>query len=377
MGSRHITISAIDAVTCIRRGLDDAALMERYQVSAHELQVIFERLIEEGYINRTEIDARSGHISCSVTVSTNGRKQSCGPVEKTIVKASDAMELIRAGMDDAGLMRKYALSAKGLQSLFTKLVANGYISEAEIQTRLLNRSSPIAVEDELPKRPAPDEQDDAVEPGPHHMQTTGPESLLFAAAGPNGNGTSHKTHSTENEPQAGFLPRSRYEIRHRRSGETIYSGDAVSLGALVQQAVADGIDLSDVDLSGADLSRADLSGARLARADLTKANLVGADLTGAQLPGAVMVSAELYGATLYKANLSDANLADSNLTRAHAVWSFMKGVNLSESNLTKADLAGANLAGADVFQAIFDRTNLTGAFLDGAELQTAKLTAAN
>jgi uncharacterized protein YjbI with pentapeptide repeats len=358
--------------------MDDAGLMERFEVSAHELHMIFERLVQDGYISRTELDSRATLETSSVTVTTHDKKKPGGAVKKKIVIAAEAMEHIRSGISDAGLMREFNISARGLQSLFTKLVAHGYLGEAEIQARLVNRSSTISVEDELAER-SDRTDDDTTDSRAYGLHEMGPEALLFAAYGPNGNGKSSlKVNGNGvNRNGDGVFKRERFEIRHRNSGELVYAGDEVSLGALVQKAVSAGTDLSDCDLSGVDLARANLVGARLARADLTKANLVGADLTGAYLAGATMISAELYGATLYKANLADADLSDSNLSKVHAVWSFLKGANLSESNLTRADFAGANLAGAELFQAIFDQTNLTGAHLNGAELRTARVTAAN
>lgn len=43
---------------------------------------------------------------------------------------------IRAGMDDAGLMKNYRLSAKGLQSLFRKLLEMGSIESSELLKRI-------------------------------------------------------------------------------------------------------------------------------------------------------------------------------------------------------------------------------------------------
>ncbi|MEW6347707.1 MAG: ankyrin repeat domain-containing protein [Thermodesulfobacteriota bacterium] len=51
---------------------------------------------------------------------------------KPIIDVKDALHDIRMGMDDAELMQKYRLSAKGLQSLFTKLLGLGVISQYEL-----------------------------------------------------------------------------------------------------------------------------------------------------------------------------------------------------------------------------------------------------
>ncbi|MFH1118022.1 MAG: zinc ribbon domain-containing protein [Pseudomonadota bacterium] len=54
---------------------------------------------------------------------------------KPKIDAKQALEDIRSGMDDQTLMDKYAISAKGLESLFKKLIDLGVISRQEIDQR--------------------------------------------------------------------------------------------------------------------------------------------------------------------------------------------------------------------------------------------------
>jgi hypothetical protein len=54
---------------------------------------------------------------------------------KPKIKARDAVRDIRSGMTDTGLMEKYGLSAKGLQSLFLKLLEAKAITHAEMNQR--------------------------------------------------------------------------------------------------------------------------------------------------------------------------------------------------------------------------------------------------
>jgi len=56
--------------------------------------------------------------------------------KRTKVAGSQVVNDIRAGMDDAGLMKKYRLSAKGLQSLFRKLLEMGRIEPSELLQRI-------------------------------------------------------------------------------------------------------------------------------------------------------------------------------------------------------------------------------------------------
>ncbi len=65
----------------------------------------------------------------------------------------------------------------------------------------------------------------------------------------------------------------RLEIKNRFTDEVIFNGDAPSIAALLEEAVALEVDLAEARLAGENLSKANLSGARLALADLSKANL--------------------------------------------------------------------------------------------------------
>ena len=76
------------------------------------------------------------------------------------------------------------------------------------------------------------------------------------------------------------------EIKHRFSGEVLFSCKAGSMKLAVKAAIEAGADLTGADLTGANLSWADLTGANLSRADLTGANLSWADLSRANLTGA-------------------------------------------------------------------------------------------
>ncbi len=55
--------------------------------------------------------------------------------DKAIVNAEDAVQSIRSGMSDAALKEKYAISQKGLESLFRKLVVAGAIEQSDLHRR--------------------------------------------------------------------------------------------------------------------------------------------------------------------------------------------------------------------------------------------------
>ena len=65
---------------------------------------------------------------------------------KPKIDARDAVDDIRAGMDDAALMKKYKISAKGLQSLIKKLTDSGILQDSEVQDRIGERESSIIID---------------------------------------------------------------------------------------------------------------------------------------------------------------------------------------------------------------------------------------
>ena len=56
MPNRRVTIKAVDAVKCIRSGMDDAALMQEFNVSASGLQSLFTQLVAAGILRRSELE---------------------------------------------------------------------------------------------------------------------------------------------------------------------------------------------------------------------------------------------------------------------------------------------------------------------------------
>lgn len=54
---------------------------------------------------------------------------------KIRIKGSEVLADIRSGMDDAGLMKKYGLSAKGVLQLMGRLVSQGLLEPSELAQR--------------------------------------------------------------------------------------------------------------------------------------------------------------------------------------------------------------------------------------------------
>lgn len=62
------------------------------------------------------------------------------------VNAQDVLDDIAAGMDDARLMDKYRLSARGLESLFRKLSDAGLVTESDLNRRMPLRENTVIVD---------------------------------------------------------------------------------------------------------------------------------------------------------------------------------------------------------------------------------------
>jgi uncharacterized protein (DUF433 family) len=97
-------------------------------------------------------------IETAGTTEKDDSKRTEPTSNKRIVVAHDVIRDVRAGMTDAEFMAKYRLSARGLQSLFKKLVAVGSITKADLDRRPRLHVDTVAISGErLPARPADSE----------------------------------------------------------------------------------------------------------------------------------------------------------------------------------------------------------------------------
>jgi hypothetical protein len=364
--------------------MDDSALMERFDVTAKGLQSLFDKMVAAGIMTRAELEQRAALFYESGSMRVIEAKF---PVQKEIkprvkIFAVDVLNCLRSGMDDVALMKRYNLSASGLERLFKKMVGTGTMSQGELERLLPQRHSQIEVEEPKAQGLSIDTgvTDDeltafwkAIETGgtrgslmDDYRLSEGELELLLSDLVSRGLATQEELDRRVPDE------RIHYEIRHRSSDEVIFSGRAHSMKNLIHAALSACVDLSDADLRGVNLARIDLSRGRFCRADLTKAILVGADLSRAQLTGADLSSAEMSGATMYKTNLSQANLCDANMTMIQGVSMLLCWADLSEANLTNANLVGANLVGAKLFQTIFTGANISGAYLEGTKLEAGQ-----
>jgi uncharacterized protein (DUF433 family) len=382
MAKRQVTIKAIDVVKCIRSGMDDAELTKRFNISARTLQAVLKQLQEKGIVKESELHARMFKTHGSIVLDAVNGKLPSAPSEKPIIEAAEALRLVRSGMDDATLMNRYDISAKGLQSLFKKLVAVGALTQRELEGRSLKSGGSIVLDESVPQanpvhgsRPGypKDKIAQSIKSGMTKADLVEEYGIRRSDAEKLVGGLVDQGLVTQGEFERTWTSQiTKMQIMHRLTGKVIYDGQAESLADLVAEAASLGIDLSHADLAGSNLARLDLAGAILSKADLTNASLMGTDLTAANLSGAILASANMYGAILDKANLADADLSDSDMTMVHAVWVFMPKANLSEAILAKANLAGAHMAGVRMFEAVLSKTNLEGAYLDIDTLEQAK-----
>ncbi|MBM3301925.1 MAG: hypothetical protein FJY85_18475 [Deltaproteobacteria bacterium] len=67
--------------------------------------------------------------------------------EKRIIHAGEIVRDIRAGMTDTQLMKKYKLSARGLQSAFSKLIDNGIVTVQELYGHRRSGDDTVVIDD--------------------------------------------------------------------------------------------------------------------------------------------------------------------------------------------------------------------------------------
>lgn len=140
-------IDAKEAVHYIRLGLDDYALMARYNLSAQGLQSLFRKLVVAGAISQAELDARS-YLSATIPIPVDEEEEvleeAQAPKEARLPQqVVEIIRDVRAGMGDSDLMTKYQLSSRGLQRLFEKLMAAKLITQADLDKRVTTMEATV------------------------------------------------------------------------------------------------------------------------------------------------------------------------------------------------------------------------------------------
>jgi DNA-binding response OmpR family regulator len=133
---RHpIKISPKRVLDLLNSGMDEAAVMAELKLSAKALNSLMDQLVAAGLLRQSEVDRRGSLSPGSVVVDMHQLDLPESNRERPVVSAKDAVECIRSGMDDSALMKRYEISAKGLRSLFRKLVASGIVDPSELDKR--------------------------------------------------------------------------------------------------------------------------------------------------------------------------------------------------------------------------------------------------
>jgi len=66
---------------------------------------------------------------------------------KVNVQAYEVVADLRAGISDTALMKKYGLSAKGLLSLYEKLINAGLVAQSEMDERVQHLETTVDLEE--------------------------------------------------------------------------------------------------------------------------------------------------------------------------------------------------------------------------------------
>lgn len=143
-------------------------------------------------------------------------------------------------------------------------------------------------------------------------------------------------------------------------------------GALLHNAILDGLELSFADFRGADLTAAELDQAKLGGADFRRANL-----SYAKLPGAYLNFSQMEGATMIRADVRSAMLYSGNFFKAMLFGARMENADLTSAIFTEANLTVADLRRASIDNVSFINTKLNNADLSYARLTNVKFLGAN
>jgi CheY-like chemotaxis protein len=133
---RKVMVPLDQFLHSFRSGQDDAGIMEEFDLSSGALNYLTDQLVAMGELNPKELLSRASLASPTIILDSGEFGLPESPAKKPIIDAADALQCIKSGMSDAALMKRYAISAKGLQSLFRKLVAEGVIDKTVIDGRL-------------------------------------------------------------------------------------------------------------------------------------------------------------------------------------------------------------------------------------------------
>ena len=293
-GSRKPVIDAADALNCIRSGMNDTALMQRYNLSAKGIQSLIGKLVASGLLSPGVIAGRCRRNQRSIVLEEQVHTPHSSGEKTESIDAIEVLSHLRSGRSHESILEGYGISWTDLDDLLDGLVDRGLVSKIEMDGSL--------------RHPLRDFQ----------IRQRHSGKILYEGMGPS------------------FVA-----LLERAVGE----------GVDLSEANLAGMNLARAVLSGARLIKADLSRVNLVRADLTGAKLGGATFISSDMTGAILYKTNLAGADLSDANMSmiygmwaflaRANLSETNLTNAD-----LSGANLSDAQMFETILTGTDMTGA-------------------------------
>ncbi len=126
----------------VRSGMTSTELTEKYQLSNSGLQNVCQKLLSEGFLETANIERLNSALDNGRSLH-NERRQIPGRFPekakaaraKRQVKPAEFLSDVRAGLDDAGLMQKYRISAHEVLKVMSKLIWRGLMSPTELHMR--------------------------------------------------------------------------------------------------------------------------------------------------------------------------------------------------------------------------------------------------
>jgi DNA-binding response OmpR family regulator len=143
-----VRISAKQVLDCLRSSMDHAALMKRFNLSAKALYSLLDQLVAAGYLRQSEMTQLEFADPGTVVVDLSDTFRPAKDLQKPRISASDAVKCIKSGMHDSDLMERFNISAKGLRSLFRKMVAAGIIDQSALDKRMSQTHSWAVLEED-------------------------------------------------------------------------------------------------------------------------------------------------------------------------------------------------------------------------------------
>jgi uncharacterized protein (DUF433 family) len=127
-------INARDAVNDIRAGMADSELMQKYGISAKGLHSLFLKLLDVKAITQSELNRRLEAFLDTMMIEQ--------------IDTVDLLDDLRSGSSNSELMKKYKLSAEGLQRALQKVIDAQALAAKELNSSSPSPLDTVSVEDE-------------------------------------------------------------------------------------------------------------------------------------------------------------------------------------------------------------------------------------